>query len=76
MSNKLEDIDIKRCTYYFFNDIVDIRNFDANNIEIDIESYKKKYLPHRICNNQRIEISKNFWWKSFICYIQKSEWIL
>ena len=42
MSNKLEDIDIKRCTYYFFNDIVDIRNFDANNIEIDIESYKKK----------------------------------
>ena len=52
MSNKLKDIDIKRCTYYFFNDIVDIRNFDANNIEIDIESYKKKYLPHRICNNQ------------------------
>ena len=42
MSNKLKDIDIKRCTYYFFNDIVDIRNFDANNIEIDIESYKKK----------------------------------
>ena len=32
MSNKVKDIDIKNCTYYFFN--------DPNNIKIGEESYK------------------------------------
>ena len=35
MSNKVKDIDIKNCTYYFFNDIINIENFDLNNIKID-----------------------------------------
>ena len=26
MNNKVKDIDIKKRTYYFFNDIIDIKN--------------------------------------------------
>ena len=35
MSDKVKDIDIKNRTYYFFNDIINIKNFDPNNIRID-----------------------------------------
>ena len=28
MSNKVKDIDIRNCTYYFFNDIINTKNFD------------------------------------------------
>ena len=37
-SNKVEDIHIKNQTYYFFNDIMDIKIFDPNNIKIDKKS--------------------------------------
>ena len=40
MSNKVKDIDIKNRTYYFFNDIINIKNFDAHNIKIDQKSCK------------------------------------
>ena len=40
MSNKVKDIDIKNCTDYFFNDIINIKKFDPNNIKIDEKSYK------------------------------------
>ena len=35
MSNKVKEIGMKNLTYYFFNDIFNIKNFDLNNIEID-----------------------------------------
>ena len=35
MSNKVKDIDKRNRTYYFFNDIIKIKNFDPNNIKID-----------------------------------------
>ena len=35
MSNKVKDINIKNRIYYFFNDIIDIENFDPNNIKTD-----------------------------------------
>ena len=35
MSNKVKAISIKKDTYYFFNDIVNIKNFDPNDIKID-----------------------------------------
>ena len=38
MSNKVKDIDIKNWIYYFFGDIINIKNFDSNNIEIDEKS--------------------------------------
>ena len=40
MSNKVKDIDIKNRTYYFFNDTINIKSFDPNNIKIDEKSYK------------------------------------
>ena len=40
MSNKFKDISIKNHTYYFFNDIINIKSFDANNIKIDEKSYR------------------------------------
>ena len=44
MSNKVKDIDIKNRTYYFFNDIINIKNFDSNNIKIDEKSYKHFFV--------------------------------
>ena len=40
MSNKVKYIDTKNRMYYFFDDIVNIKNFDPNKIKIDEESYK------------------------------------
>ena len=40
MRNKVEYINLKNQTYYFFNDVIDIENFDPNNIKIDKKSYK------------------------------------
>ena len=40
MGNNSKDINIKNRTYYFFNDIIDIENFDPNNIKIDGKSSK------------------------------------
>ena len=40
ISNNVKDINIKNQTYYFFNDIIDIENFEPNNIEIDEKSCK------------------------------------
>ena len=41
MSNKVKDIDIKNRTYYFFDDIINMKKFYLNNIKIDEKSYKK-----------------------------------
>ena len=43
MSNEVKDIDIKNRTYYFLDDIVNIKNFDLNNIKIN-ESHEKIFL--------------------------------
>ena len=40
MSIEIKDISTKNHLSYFFNDIVDIKNFDPNNIKIDEKSYK------------------------------------
>ena len=40
MSNKVKDIFIKSRRYYFFDDIINIKHFDPNNIKIDETSYK------------------------------------
>ena len=41
MSNNVKDINIKNHTYYFFDDIINIKVFDLNNIKIDEKLYKK-----------------------------------
>ena len=40
MSNKVKHMEIKNRTYHFFDDIINIKNFDPNNIKIDEKSYK------------------------------------
>ena len=44
MSNKVKDIYINNRTYYFFNDIINIKNFDPNNIKIDEKSRKNVFI--------------------------------
>ena len=36
----VKQIDIKNQTYYFYNDIIDLKNFDAGLWKIDKKSYK------------------------------------
>ena len=40
MSNILKDVDIKNHTYYFFDDIINIKHFDQYKIKINENSYK------------------------------------
>ena len=40
MSIKVKDIDIKNPAYCFLNDIINIKDFDPNNIKIDQKSSK------------------------------------
>ena len=35
---------IKNHTYYFFNDIINIKNFDPNNIKTDEKPYKNIHI--------------------------------
>ena len=40
MSNKVKDISIKNDTYCFFDDVINIKNVDPNNIKINEKLYK------------------------------------
>ena len=44
MSNKVRDIQPKNHTYYFFDDIINTKLFDPNNIKIDEKSYKNIFI--------------------------------
>ena len=57
MSNTVKDINIKIHTYCFFDKIINIKDFDPNNVKIDEKSYKN---IHSICDNQRFKIRKNW----------------
>ena len=37
----IKQINIKNRTYYFYNDIIDLENFDARLLKIDKKSYKE-----------------------------------
>ena len=53
----VKQIDIKNWTYYFYNDMVNIKNFDSNLLKID----KKSYKDTGIYNIGYITIKKNWW---------------
>ena len=40
----VKQIDIKNRTYYFYNDIIDLKKFDARLLQIDKKSYKNIYI--------------------------------
>ena len=35
-----KEINIKEGTYYFYNDIIDLKTFDSNNLKLDKKTYK------------------------------------
>ena len=37
---EVKQINIKNRTYYFYNDIIDLKDFDAKLLKIDKKSYK------------------------------------
>ena len=37
---EVKQINIKNRTYYFYNDIIDLKNFDARLLKVDKKSYK------------------------------------
>ena len=55
MSNKVKDIDINNSTYYFLDDIINIKSFDPNNNKRDEKSYKNILICYI---DQRFEIRK------------------
>ena len=44
MKNKDKDIDTNNWRYCFFNDIINLRNFDPNNIKMDEKSYRNIFI--------------------------------
>ena len=62
MSNKFKDISLKSHTYYVFDDIINIKNFDTNNIKTDEKSYKNILIYYFLT--------------LFITHFQQNEWIL
>ena len=46
MSYIVKDESIKTHTYYFFDDIINIEDFDPTNIKIDEKSYKNILIYH------------------------------
>ena len=73
MSNKIKDIDIKNRTYYLFDDFINIKNFDPNNIKIDEKSQHKDILIYytgyvMIKDLKYVKINRV---KSFMPYFQQ-----
>ena len=58
MGNTLE-INIKSWTYYFFDDIINIVNFDPNLLKVDKRSYKNIGIYYWIYHCKRFGSCKN-----------------
>ena len=57
MSNKVKDISIGNRTYYFFNDISNIKRLTNKLASKGLQ--KTSYSLHWICDDQSLEIRKN-----------------
>ena len=42
--NTVIEINVKNFTYYFFNDMINIKNLDLNKIKIDEKSYNNIFI--------------------------------
>ena len=61
---EVKQINIKNRTYYFYNDIINLKNFESKLLKID----KKSYKNIGIYNIGYITIKKNWWlWKYLQC---------
>ena len=52
----IKQINIKNRTYYFYNDIINLENFDSSLLKLD----KKSYKDNGISNIGYITIKKNW----------------
>ena len=43
---KIKDINIKNRTYYFYDDMVNIKDFDSNLLKLDKKSFKNISIYH------------------------------
>ena len=65
----VKDINIKNCTYYFFDDIINMRDSDTNNTKIDEKWYKNIFFTI-------MDIKPKYLYCKFIViYFWESEWI-
>ena len=44
--SRIKETNIKSCTYYFFDDIINIKNFDPNRVKIDKKSYESTIIDY------------------------------
>ena len=51
-----KQINIKNWTYYFYNDIINIDNFDARLLKIDKKSYKDINIYNIGCHGKKLVI--------------------
>ena len=49
----VKDINNKNRTYYFFDDIINMKDFDPNNIKINEKIQKYSYLLYWIYDDQK-----------------------
>ena len=61
----IKQVNIKNRRYYFFNDMINIKNFDSNLLKIE----KKSYKNIDICYIGYITIKKLMIMKIFIVYM-------
>ena len=55
----IKEINIKNRTYYFFNDIINIKNFDSRLLEIDKISYKNIGIYNSYIRIKKIAICED-----------------
>ena len=48
-----KQMNIKNRTYYFYNDLIKLFDFDRNMLKIDKNIQRHKYLLHWICSKTR-----------------------
>ena len=74
MTNKVKDIDTENCTYYFFNDMIKIKNVDPNNIKKHEKPYKNVFIYYIGYVRIKDLKYKYLQYKSFLPYFWQSEW--
>ena len=47
---KIREINIKNRTYYFYNDQINLKDFDARLLKVDKKIKRDWHLLHRLCD--------------------------
>ena len=70
----MKDANTKNRTYYLLDDIINIKDFDPNNIKIDERSYKNILIYY--IAYVTIKYSKYVNINPVNPYVQRNEWVL